>query len=194
MTADPDAAAALRRSIAATKGIRSYRFSAEQTVTGGPAPQTTRLNGRAIRPSSLTYVLMAGGRTQQIVRLGPVTYRRVPPGPYRRLVKATPLADPIVSVIAIMSRLTTVTAKPSPLGTDFTGSLSGADAAATGLVGNAAPAPDLTVPVQVRVDRQGRVTRLELTAPLKAGTSRLVLRQVTTYDGFNSQPPIARPR
>lgn len=193
-TAAADAAAALGRAIRATSAVRSYRFSAEQTVTGGPAARTTRLNGRAIRPSSLTYVLSTGGRTQQIVRLGPVTYRRVPPGPYRRLVKATPLTDPIVSVTAIMRRLTKVTSTPSSLGTGFTGSLSGADATASGLVGNAAAAPGLAIPVQVRVDRQGRVTRLELSAPLQAGASRLLLRQVTTYGGFNRQPPITRPR
>jgi hypothetical protein len=190
----PNAAAALHRSVTATKAVRSYRFNAEQRVTGGPAVQVSRLSGRVLRPASLTYTLVSGGHTEQVVRLGGVTYRRIPPGRYKRLVKATRAVDPLGSVTAILTRLSAVTSAPAAAGTDFSGSLSGADAAAAGVVGNAAPGPGLTVPVRVHVDRSGRVTRLELSAPLQAGSSRLLLRQVTTYGGFNHQPPIARPR
>jgi hypothetical protein len=188
------AAAALRRAVVATKAVRSYRFAAEQTVTGGPTPQVTRLTGRAIRPSALTYTLVAGTSTQQVVRLGSVTYRRVPPAPYKRLVKPTPVVDPLASVIAVLTRVGDVAMTPSSLGTDFTASLPGEAAAQAGLVGNAQPAPGLTIPVRVRADRRGRVTRLELVEPLQAGSRRLVLRQITTYGGFDGQPAIARPR
>jgi hypothetical protein len=189
-----EAAAALRRAVRVTASVRSYRFAAEQTVTGGPAPQVTRLTGRAIRPAALTYTLLSGGRTQQIVRVGGVTYRRVVPGRYKRLVKATPPVDPLHSLVGILNRVASVTSAPTAGGTDFTGSLSGQAAAAAGLVGNAKPAPGLTIPVKVRADRLGRITRLELTEPLQAGARRLLLRQVTTYGGFNAQPAIARPR
>lgn len=189
-----DAAAALRRAVRVTTSVRSYRFAAQQTVTGGPAPQVTSLTGRAIRPVSLTYTLRSGGTVQQIVRLGAVTYRRVPPGRYKRLVKATPPADPLGSVIGILSRVSNVTSVPGTAGTDFSASLSGQAAANAGLVGNAQPAPGLIIPVKVRADRRGRITRLELSEPLQAGAHRLLLRQITTYGGFNAQPPIARPR
>jgi hypothetical protein len=189
-----DAAAALRRALRVTKSVRSYRFGAEQTVIGGPAPQVTRLTGRAIRPASLTYTLRSGGTTQQIVRLGTVTYRRVPPGRYKRLVKATPPVDPLGSIVAVLSRVSNVTSAPEAAGTDFSASLSGQAAADAGLVGNAHPAAGLTIPVKVRADRLGRITRLELSEPLQAGSHRLLLRQITTYGGFNAQPPIARPR
>lgn len=189
-----DATPALRRALAATKVIRSYRFAAEQQVTGGPAPQVTRLTGRVLRPSNLTYTLTGSGQTQQIVRLGAVTYRRVPPGPYKRVVKAARIVDPLGSVTGIITRLTQVTSTPAAGGTDFAGSLSGSDAAAAGLVGNATPGTGLAVPVRVRVDTRGRVVRLELTAPLQAGGQRLVLRQITTYGGFDVQPAIAAPR
>jgi len=193
-TTDPVAAASLRRAIVATKAVRSYRFSAEQRVSGGPTPQITRLTGRVIRPSSLTYSLVTAGQTQQVVRLGSVTYRRVLPGPYKRVLKAARIVDPLGSVTGILTRLAGVTSAPASGGTDYTGSLSGQDAAAAGLVGNAAPGAGLAVPVQVRVDGRGRVIRLELTAPLQSGTNRLMLQQITTYAGFDAQPAIARPR
>jgi hypothetical protein len=192
--ATTDATAALRRAAAATRALHSYQFNAEQTVTGGSTPQATQLSGRVVRPSALTYILVAGGHTQQIVRLGTVAYRRVPPAGYRRLAKPLPLVDPLDSVIKILSRLTAVTSRRGSNGTDFTGTLSGTAAAAAGLVGNAVPAPGLAVPVSVRVDSHGLVTQLRFTAPLVAGSRQLVLRQIATYGGFNTQAPILRPR
>jgi hypothetical protein len=183
----------MHRVLVATKALRSYAFSAEQVLTGGSAPQVTRLTGRAVRPRALAFTLKVGGRTEQVVRLGSMTYRRVPPARYRRLVKAAPVVDPLASLAAILSRLSGVRSSPAKQGTSFTGTLSGADAAAAGLVGNATAAGGLVVPVQLLVDRHAHVTRLALTVPLQAGTRRLSLRQTTTYGGFNAQPPISRP-
>lgn len=187
------AGAALRRVATRVKALRSYQFAASQTLTGGSTPQTTRLSGRAIRPSSVFLTLTTGGRTVQLVGIGAVAYRRVPPAGYKRLVRPSSLRDPLASVTAVLGRLASVASTPTAAGTVFSGMLSGPDAAAAGLVANLTPAPGLTLPVRLTTDRLGRLVRFEFTAPLRAGDRQLVLRQVTTYGGFNAQPPIPRP-
>lgn len=189
-TADAGARPALLRVAAATRVVKSYAFTTSQSA----GTTVTRLSGRAVRPGSLTYTLTSAGRTEQIVRINAVTYRRVPPAGFRMLVKSQAPVDPLGSLIKVLQGLKDVSRTSSPAGTTFRGVLDGPTAAAIGLVGGAIPAPGVVVPVVLTADRSARVTRFTADIPLRVAGKPVRLMLITAFTGLNKQAAIRAPR
>lgn len=188
--ADPGARTALLRVAAATRALKSYAFTSSQTA----GTTVTRLSGRAVRPGTLTYSLTDAGRTEQIVRINAVTFRRVPPAGYRRLVRSQAQVDPLSSLVKVLTALKDVSRSTGPTGTTFRGTLDGATASAIGLVSGATPTPGVVVPVVLIADANARVTRFTADVPLRVAGNPVRLQMVTTFTGFNKQPAIKAPR
>lgn len=189
--ADPTLTAATRAAgtaLALTRRLRAYSFDSVQTLSGGQQPQRTELRGRAIRPASITYDLIVGGKTQQVIRLGGRSYLRVPPATWKLLAKPGPSVDPLTSLIGLLGHFT----PQSRNGHTLRGTVAGSVLVASGLAPAGSRSAAMT-PVSFTLDATGHVTGLALVLELRAGTLTLHLTETVRYGAFNRVAPIRAP-
>jgi hypothetical protein len=187
-TADPAAAAALAKALTQTKALRSYAFTATQTLRGGAQPQVTSLTGRAVRPAAIAYQLNVGGKVQQVIKVSGRTYLRVPPAAWKVLAKPSATVDPLASLLPLLTNLT----NPALQGSNLSGTVSGtvlsqAKLAPAGASGTGAS------PVAFTLDKTGHVLSVRLQLTVRAGEKTLTLDEVTTYSALNRVPAITAP-
>jgi hypothetical protein len=187
-TADPAAAAALAKALTQTKALRSYAFTATQTLRGGAQPQVTSIAGRAVRPAAIAYQLSVGGKAQQVIKVSGRTYLRVPPAAWKALAKPSATVDPLASLLPLLTNLT----EPALHGTTLSGTVSGAVLSQAKLAPAGASGTGAS-PVAFTLDKTGHVQSVRLQLTVKAGTKTLTLDEVTTYSALNRAPAITAP-
>ncbi len=185
---DRAAATALAGAIAASRRLRSYNFRSSQKLTGGSREQVSGITGRAVRPSSLAYVLRTGASSQEIIKIGQRTYLRVPPAPYKVLAKATAAVDPLASLLTLLGSVR----DPHLAGSSLTGNVPATDLAKAKLA-PAGAASGATVPVTFTLDAARHVSSLNLAFSVQAGSKTLVLVESTAFSGFDQAPAIKVP-
>lgn len=185
---DPAAVAALAKAKAATGALRTYAFRATQKITGGAAPQVTVVAGRAVRPSSLAYTVTVGAKVQQVVKIGPTVYVRIPPGAWNKLVKPTATVDPLASLQALL----TAAQSPRLHGSALTAQVPAAALSAAQLAPSGAT-PGSSAPVTFALDATGRVASVTLTLTAKAGATTLSVRETTVFTSFGKVAPVTKP-
>lgn len=187
-TTDRAAATALSSAIAASRRLRSYDFRSSQKLSGGGREQFSRITGRAVRPSSLAYVLRTGASAQEVIKIGKRTYLRVPPAPYQVVTKPTASVDPLASLLTLLGSVR----DPHLAGASLTGTVAATDLARAKLA-PAGAAAGATVPVAFVLDPTRRVTSLTLTFSVQAGAKTLRLSESTAFSGFDHAPAIMVP-
>lgn len=185
---DPAGVAALAKAVSATAALRSYAFQATQRITGGAAPQTTTVTGRAVRPSSLAYTVTVGRSSQDVVKIGPVVYVRIPPAAWKRLVTPTATVDPVATLSALLA----AAQSPRLSGSALTllvpaAALSKAQLAPTGA------APGAATPVTLALDKAGRVQSVSIVMTVKAGARTLRVEEATLFSAFGAVRAITKP-
>lgn len=188
-TASPSSAAALQRALSQTAALRSYSFTATQALSGGPHKQRVVLQGRVIRrPMATAYLLKVGSKSQQIVQVGGRTYRRLPPGPWRLLVKPIAPTDPLAGVLLLLRNLL----DPSLTGSRLTGHVS----AATLVQAHLAPGSGslgTPAPVTLELSPDGHVAALALGLLVPTGSTTLQLLERTAFSGFDRAAAVLAP-
>lgn len=191
-TADPAlakaAAAALAKALTQTKALRSYAFTATQTLRGGAQPQVTSLTGRAVRPTAIAYQLSVGGKVQQVIKVSGRTYLRVPPAAWKALAKPSATVDPLASLLPLLTNLT----NPALQGATLSGTVSGTVLSQAKLAPAGASGTGSS-PVAFTLDKTGHVLSVRLQLTVKAGEKTLTLDEVTTYSALNRAPAIKAP-
>lgn len=185
-TVSQTATAAVRAALVKTTALRSYSFSATQTLTGGPR---TLLRGRVVRrPPATSYVLDVGGKVQEIVEVKGRTYRRLPPGPWRLLVKPAASKDPLTTLLALLSDLQQPTLTGNRLsGTIPTAAIARAQLApAASVVGKGATAT-------VDLSPDGHVSALTVRVSVRAGSATLQLLERIAFSGLNRAAAVLPP-
>lgn len=184
----PTATQVAAQALAATRAIRSYLFRASQTLTGGPHPRATTISGRAVRPSSVSYTLVSGSRSQSVVKIGRRLYRRVPPGGWKLIATPTPSVDPLRSLLTLLPGIRHATLTGRTLSGDVPAQV--LILAGLAPVGGSAGA---AAPVTISLDAAGRVASLRLVVTIAAKGHRLLLTETTAFSGFNIGPQIKAP-
>jgi hypothetical protein len=187
-TADPAAAAALAKALTQTKALRSYAFTATQTLRGGAQQQVTSLTGRAVRPAAIAYQLNVGGKVQQVIKVSGRTYLRVPPSAWKVLAKPSATVDPLASLLPLLTNLT----NPALQGSNLSGTVSGTVLSQAKLAPGGASGTG-TSPVAFTLDKTGHVLSVRLKLTVRAGEKTLTLDEVTTYSALNRAPAITAP-
>jgi hypothetical protein len=187
-TADAQASRVLAAAITATAALRSYTFVSTQILTSTRAVRST-LSGAAVRPSSVTYTLAAGGKRTQVVRLPTATYLRVLPARWSKLRKPGRSLDPLTSLLALLRSLQDPRTTPGSRDTGLRAVVPASAAAAGGLpVGSAAAVIRLTF------DAGHRVTSATINTTVSRTGQRPVQVSLSTHYGtFNKVSALRAP-
>ena len=166
--------------------VRSYRFVADEQIVAATRA-STHLAGSLVRGQGLTYRLTVGGRQTQVVRLRNATYVRTVPHAWSRLHHPRQLANPTVTLLAILRDL-----RPDGLArvhgvTAVHGELAPAAARRAGIPASQAAQVTLTL------DRSGRIIALDVETTTQAGGHDVRVQLRTSYSGFGAVPRIRKP-
>jgi hypothetical protein len=187
-TTDPAAQAALDKAVAQTGAVSSYAFRATQRISGGAAPQVTVVNGRAVRPASTAYTVTVGTKVQEVVKIGPTVYVRIPPATWQRLAKPTATVDPLASLQALLAAAQSAQLSGSTLTAQVPATaLAAAQLAPTGAT------PGASAPVTFTLDGSGRVASVRLALTAKAGATTLSVEETTEFSSFGAVAPVVKP-
>jgi len=179
---DAAATAALARAEAVVRATRSFAFVATEVFSGN-ASHTTSVHGSVVRGQGVTYVLVANGRTSQVVRLAGATYVRSVPGHWSKLRKPRPVTDPASTLLAVLTGLTDPSVRAAGTAQVVSGSLPPAAAKAAQLPSESAAA------ITVTIDAAGHVTKVVVST--SSGGTGVTL--TTSYAGFGKVPPLKPP-
>jgi hypothetical protein len=180
---DDAASVALSRAEAVVTATRSFTFNATE-VLSGDASHATSVRGSVVRGQGVSYVLVANGRTSQVVRIAGATYVRPVPGKWSKLRKPRPVSDPAGTLLAVLRGLTQPSVRTNGAAQVVEGSLPTAAAKAAQLPAGPTPAR-----VQVTLDAAGHVTKLVVTTA--SGSTQVTL--TTSYAGFGRVKPLKPP-
>jgi hypothetical protein len=185
-TEDAAAARAVTQARTATQRLHRYAFSAT-TRLGAAQDVTTRIDGRVVRGSGLAYRLVAGGQHTEVVRLRHATFVRKVPGRWHRLHSPRSIVDPTGTLVGVLRGIRATELSGRGGDRRVRGTLAPDAARRAGLP----PLEDLAR-VELRLDRDNRVTALEVRARTAAGSSTVALVIRTTYR-FGHLAPVRRP-
>lgn len=185
---DPAATAALAEAVRQTGAVPSYAFQATQRISGGTAPQVTVVKGRAVRPASSAYTVTVGTKVQEVVKIGPTVYVRIPPATWQRLSKPTATVDPLASLQALLAGAQSARLSGSTLTAQVpAAALAAAQLAPTGAT------PGASAPVTFTLDASGRVASVRLALTALAGATTLSVDETTEFSSFGAVPPVVKP-
>ncbi len=178
----------LAAAITATRALRSYSFASVQTV-GGTKPTRTTITGTSIRPTSLHYVLTAGGKRTEVIRVAGATYVRVLPAKWSKARKPVAV-DSAVSLLNLLGNIT----QPSSAGsTSASATIRGIVPAASAVKAGLPMGSKDTV-VVLALDASDHVVAVSFTTTVtRPGVKPIGIAVRTTYGMFNAVRVIKAP-
>jgi hypothetical protein len=171
--------------IAATSSLRSYTFTSSSVL----GTHRVSLQGRAVLPNRLAYLVVSGTRSESVVLIGSARYVRLGAGPWHpAAAKVASNGSPTATLLAALRASTSLALNPAGL---LLGQISSADAARIGLLvsgGGSAP-----LHVTFALDHAGHIALFGLKTDVTTAGKAVTLEEVTTYAAFDRALPIIAP-